>query len=222
MGNFGQDVIVSDNVSGKLTATIWFVGTWGKNLHCNLNRIIVKSNLLIENGELIQFKPILALNKYIKGADLQHIKFQTLKNQVEVRNQTIYIPAMEIKSSALDLTASGTHTFNNIIDYKLQMYLSQLMGKKVKSMNTEFGTIEDDGLGRMKIFLTMTGPMANPKVIFDKKSLEQKITQDVKKEKDEFRNILRKEFGLTKKDTAKAVQPKPRQEELELELETGD
>lgn len=222
MGNFGQDVIVSENVSGKLTATIWFAGTWGKNLHCNLNRVIVKSNLLIENGELIQFKPILALNKYIKGADLQHIKFQTLKNQVEVRNQTIYIPAMEIKSSALDLTASGTHTFDNIIDYKLQMYLSQLMGKKVKSMNTEFGTIEDDGLGRMKIFLTMTGPMANPKVVFDKKSLEQKITQDVKKEKDEFRNILRREFGFTKKDTAPAVKPKPRQEELELELETGD
>ena len=62
---------------------------------------------------------------------------------------------MEIKSSAMELVASGTHSFNNDIDYRLQLLLSQVTGKKVKEMNTEFGRIEDDGLGRTKIFLTM-------------------------------------------------------------------
>jgi hypothetical protein len=218
MGNFGQDVIIAENVSGKLTATIRFASSWSKDLHCNMDRIIAQSNLVIENGELKNFKPMLALNKYIKGADFQQIKFNTLKNQIDIHNQTITIPAMKIQSSALDLTASGTHTFNNTVDYKLQLYLSQLLGKRVRDQNTEFGTIEDDGLGRMKIFLSMKGSMSNPKVTFDKLGVEQKVTQDIKKEKEEFRNIIRKEFGIGKKDTITVKTP-ARKQELELDTE---
>ena len=97
---------------------------------------------------------------------------------------------MEIKSSVMDLTASGTHSFENIVDYKLQLDLSQILGRKVKAQNSEFGTIEDDGLGRIRIFLSMKGPLANPKISYDRKSIEQKIVQDVKQEKQDLKKIL--------------------------------
>jgi hypothetical protein len=219
LGNFGQDVIVAKNVKGKLTATTRFAGIWSKDLHCNLDRIVAESDLLIENGELIDFKPILVLNKYIKGADLQNIKFNTLKNNITISNQTIRIPSMQIESSALDLTASGTHTFSNMVDYKLQLSLSQLMGKRVKNLNTAFGLIEDDGLGVVKVYLTMKGPMEDPKVVFDKGAVEQNITTNIRNERKEFRNIILKEFGLGKKDTAKVKPPPKKQTELELETE---
>ncbi|CAN5536388.1 AsmA-like C-terminal region-containing protein [soil metagenome] len=219
MGNFGQQTLLDKNVKGNLTATIQFASTWSKSLHCNPDRIYARCDLLIENGELNNFTPLLVLSKYLKGADLRQVKFSTMKNQIEIKNQTIFIPAMQIQSSAMNLTASGTHTFNNMVDYKLQLLLSQLMGRKVKEQHTEFGTIEDDGLGRMKLFLSMKGPIDNPKITYDRKGVEEKITNDIRQEKQNLKNVLKEEFGWFKKDTVKTP-PKPlkvKKEELQLE-----
>ncbi len=221
MGNFGQAVLVDKNVNGKMSASIQFASVWSKNLKCNFDRIYAKSDLTIENGELNDFKPMLVLSKYLKSSDLEHIRFSTLHNVIEVRNQTIFFPTMEIKSSALDLTASGTHTFDNIVDYKLQLYLSQLLGRKVKERNTEFGTIEDDGLGRTKIFLSMKGPLTSPTITWDRKAVTQNIKESIHQEKQTLKNILHDEFGWFKKDsTVTKPQPvKPKKEELEIDTE---
>lgn len=222
LGNFGQEVIRDKNVKGKLTATVQFASTWSKDLHCNLNKVYAKSKLRIDKGELIDFEPMLALSRYLKSADLKQIKFETLQNEIEISHQSISIPTMEIKSSVMDLVMSGTHSFDNVVDYKMQLYLSQILGKKVKDRNTEFGTVEDDGLGRMRIFLTMKGPMADPKIVYDRKGIEQKITTDIKKEKQDLKSILHQEFGWFKKDstvTKKTDNQPKKQEELELELD---
>lgn len=186
-----------------------------------MDRIYMKSDLTIENGELNNFEPMLALSKYLKGADLRKITFSTLKNQIEIKNQTIYIPSMHIQSNAIDLTASGTHTFNNYIDYKLQLLLSDLIGKKVREQHTEFGNIEDDGLGKMKLFLSMKGPMSNPKITYDRKGVEDKIKNDVKLEKQNLKVILKEEFKWFKKDSVKHEKPtgKPKNQELQLDTD---
>lgn len=220
LGNFGQDVIQDKHVKGKLTATVQFASTWSKSLHCNLNKVYAKSKLTIEKGELIDFRPLLPLAKYIKGADLQQVKFETLQNEIEISHQQILIPTMEIRSSVMDLTMSGTHSFSNMVDYRLQLYLSQLLGRKVRDRNTEFGTIEEDGLGRVRIFLTMKGPLTDPRVTYDRKGAEQKIATEIKREKQDLKVILNKEFGWFRKDSTilRKVDNQPKkQEELEIE-----
>jgi hypothetical protein len=222
LGNFGQELITDKNIKGKVTASVQFASAWSKDLHCNMNRIYTQSSLTIENGELNNFEPMLALSKYVKGADFKNIKFNTLKNTIEIKNRAIVIPTMEIKSSAMDLTLSGTHSFDNIVDYHFQLYLSQLLGKKVKNMNTEFGTIEDDGLGRIRIYLSMKGPVSNPKINYDKKGFEQNLEKDLKQEKQTFKNIIKEEFGWRKKDsvtTKQQEQKPPKKEELQIEYD---
>jgi hypothetical protein len=74
----------------------------------------------------------------------------------------------------------------------------------------------------MRIFLTMKGPMADPKIVYDRKGIEQKITTDIKKEKQDLKSILHQEFGWFKKDstvTKKTDNQPKKQEELELELD---
>ena len=221
-GSFGQGIITDQNLRGRLTADVMFSGIWSKSLHCYMDKITAKSSFTIEQGELIKFQPMFALSKYLKGADLQNIKFSTLKNTIEIKQQKIYIPTMEIKSSALELTASGTHSFDNMLDYKLELLLSQITGRKVKEMNTEFGTIADDGLGRSKIFLTMKGPMADPKIKFDSEAVEEKIVDDIKKENKNLKGVLNKEFGWFKKDTALVKNAPQKKKKEELQLERGD
>jgi hypothetical protein len=211
------------NVKGSLTADVDFACAWNKELVCDFNKLYAVSQIRIENGELNRFEPLLVLSKYLKGADLNNVKFATLENTIEIRKRAIHIPAMEIRSSALDLTAAGTHSFDNQVDYAFEVSLSQLLSRKVRERNTEFGTIEDDGRGRLKLFLTMKGPMENPRVQYNRKGVEKKIVEEVKKEKVVFKDLLRQEFGWLKKDSS-AIEPRNNKEPVdELEIDTeGD
>jgi hypothetical protein len=167
---------------------------------------------------------MLALSKYLKGSDLETIRFSNLTNTIEIRDRKIIIPVMDIRSSAMDLTASGTHTFDNMVDYHLGLYLSQIIGRKVRQMNTEFGTIEDDGLGRPRIFLSMKGSATDPKFTWDRKGTEQRITEEIRKERNTIRDLLKKEFGGNR-DEEEKPSGQVKKEEIkvkELELETDE
>jgi AsmA-like C-terminal region len=218
MGNFGQTVLTDKNLRGNVTSTIQFASVWSKTLNVNIDKIFATADVVIENGELISFEPMLKLSRFVKGTDLRNIKFSTLKNNIAIGNRKINVPLMEISSSALNITASGIHTFDNIVDYKIKMRMSELLGKKVKNLNTEFGTIEEDGMGSWHLYLSMKGPLDNPKFSYDRKSVEQNITKTIKTEKDNFLKILKEEF----KNPQQKKQEEPAKKETELQLDTDE
>jgi hypothetical protein len=217
MENFDQSTITDKNVKGKISAGIQFKSSWTTDLTINSKSVVSTSDITIDNGELNDFRPILALSKYLKLADLKHIKFSTLKNQIRISNRKIYIPDMEIKSSVLNLSASGIHDFDNMVDYKLQLLLSDVLGKKVKDQNTEFGQVEDDGLGKTKLFLSMKGIVDDPKFSYDKKGVAEKIKTDIKSEKQNLKNLLTAEFGSKKKNPPAPATQKKKKEEMQVE-----
>jgi hypothetical protein len=219
MGNFGQQVIVDKNLKGRVSAEIQFRSMWTDRLDINDKSIYVKSDIVIENGELLNFDPMLALSKFVKGTDLRAIRFSTLSNTIEIKNRKIHIPMMEIKSSAIDIAASGVHTFDNAVDYKLQLYLSQILGRKVKEQNTEFGVIEDDGLGRPRLFVTMKGTASDPKFAWDRKATEKKITDEISKETKGLKQLLKEEFGRKEPDQPAKETKKPKREELQIDFD---
>ncbi|MEY4593904.1 MAG: hypothetical protein RIQ47_314, partial [Bacteroidota bacterium] len=107
---------------------------------------------------------------------------------------------------------------DNVIDYKIKLLLSDVLGKKVKSSNSEFGEIEDDGLGRTQLYLSMKGTVDNPKISYDRKAVGEKIKQEAKQEKEQLKQLLRDEFGGKKKQEQKPAEPpKKKKEELEIE-----
>jgi hypothetical protein len=200
--NFTQDVLTDKNLKGDLTASVKINSVWGKDLKADLNKFYAKGKILIENGELIDFEPMLALAKFIDVNELKALKFSALENDIEIKEQTIFIPSMDIQSNALNLKLSGTHTFQNTIDYHMNMLLSQLIKKKSNKLGDEqFGEIEDDGSGRTTLFIRMYGDASNPKFSLDKKAIQQKIADDLKQEKQEVKGILKQELNsIFKKD----------------------
>jgi hypothetical protein len=112
---------------------------------------------------------------------------------------------MDIASNALNISASGTHTFDNEVDYHFELLLSDLLAKKArktKKENEEFGVIEDDGLGKTRLFISMKGPVNKPVIAYDKKEMQQKFRNDLKNEKASMKQILKEEFGWFKKDSS--------------------
>lgn len=203
--NFGQTAVTYKNLKGVATAKIQFASVLDSELKMDLDKLYAGVDMTIENGELNNVQAMKSLSRFIELKDLENIRFSTLKNQIEVKGQVISIPRMEVKSNAISIVASGTHTFNNVINYKFKLSLNELLSKKAKQAkkeNDEFGEVADDGLGRTNIFLSMTGTIDNPVIKYDSKSAIQNVKQDLKVEKQTLKVILKEEFGLFKKDSS--------------------
>jgi hypothetical protein len=70
---------------------------------------------------------MLALSKFIDVNELKNLKFASLANTLSIKNRIVTIPAMQIQSNALNVDFAGTHNFDNIIDYRLKILLSDLI-----------------------------------------------------------------------------------------------
>lgn len=204
LNNFGQTTIQDNNLKGFITTNVDFTGAWDKKLNVDLSSINVTSSILIERGELIGFKPLESLAKYIDVNELKHIKFSTLQSAVEIRNKMITIPKTSIKSNAINLELWGKHGFDNMIDYHIQLLLSEIIAKrpkKNKDFDEELSLVENDPENRRSVFILMTGPIDNPTIKYDRKGAKEKIKEDIKQEKQNLKQILKEEFGFFKKDS---------------------
>jgi hypothetical protein len=199
-GNFGQNDLKDENLEGWVTSDVIFAGTMKNNLDIDLNSIKTHAEIRIEDGRLVNYSPMQSLSTFLKVEDLTDIRFETMQNQIDIASQVIYIPAMEIKSSALNLQLLGTHTFDNELDYHFTIALADLVASKFKIRNkgydnqAEFGPVEDDGRGRTNVFVSLTGTVENPIVKYDKKAMREKISNDLKAQKVELRQVLKQEF----------------------------
>lgn len=219
--NFDQSTLTDKHIKGYATAEIDFSGTWTNKLDVIEESIKTNANINIDKGELIDFKPLLSLSKFVDVKELQHIKFSKLESKVEIKNGIIYLPKTSIKNSALNIELSGTHRFNNDIDYHIQLLISELINKKRKTSSDDFGPIENDPENRRSAFIRMTGTVDNPIIKFDRKGLKEKVKADIKQEKQTIKQLLKEEFGLFKKDTIKKS-PQVKEQVFELEKPTNN
>jgi len=221
LNNFGQSTIQDDNLKGFVTANVDFSGTWDKKLKVDLNSINVTSSILIERGELIGFKPLESLAKYIDVNELKHIKFSTLQSAVEIKNRMITIPRTSIKSNAINMELWGKHTFDNVIDYHIQLLLSEILAKKPranKDFDDELSLVENDPENRRSVFIVMTGPIDNPIIKYDRKGAKEKIKEDIKQEKQNLKQLLKEEFGFFKKDSIKVKETQKANQNFQIQV----
>lgn len=219
--NFGQSTLQDKNIAGVLTASIDFSGSWSKFLEPDLNSIKTVANIIINNGTLNEFKPLESLSKFVDVNDLKNIKFSTLQSQIEIKKSLIIIPKTAIKNSALNIDLWGSHSFNNDIDYHIQLLISELLAKKRKGKaDDEFGPVENDPDNRRSAFVLMTGTVDKPIIKYDKQGLKQKIKEDIKQEKQNLKQLLKEEFGLFKKDSIQVKEKNKAEQNFKLETES--
>jgi len=193
--NWGQTEITDKNLKGNLTANLVLKAGWNKN-EFDYNKLVVVADVTIDKGELNNFEPMKSLSSFIKISELENIRFTQLKNQIEIRNSTINIPTMNIYTNALNLELTGSHTFKNIIDYRIKLNLLQLLSNKFKTKNNfDPDAIEQNSEGLMFLYITMKGPASDPIIKYDKKSVKEKIRTDMQLEKQNLKTILQQEFS---------------------------
>jgi hypothetical protein len=121
--NFGQDVMINENLHGKVSGTI----KSNFLVHPDLTPIIEKSNALMDltvvKGSLVNFTPLEAVSSYFKDRNLRMVKFDTLQNTFDLNEGVLTIPSMNINSSLGFIELSGTQTLDLKMDYFIRIPL---------------------------------------------------------------------------------------------------
>lgn len=202
--NFGSKALTSDNLKGNITANTVFSFLYYPEKGIDQKSLQVVSDTKIENGALLNFKPMSKLSYFVEDETLKNIHFKTLTNTFRIQNETIEIPRMEIKSNVMNFEISGKHKFNNEIYYQLKIKLSELSSKKQKARlareQKEFGNFEEDNSGRLTLYVIVTGTLDNPIFKYDSKSAKAQMKENFQKEKENMKNILKNEFSGSEAD----------------------
>ena len=210
--DFQQDVIKSSNIEGVAQANLTFEAPFDLRSGVISKAIRAQIGIQIDNGRLKNVQTFDDIVQSLKtssvkaflgkdniaafGNKLKDLKFDQLKNTLIIQDGVLTIPSMSISSSALDIEASGKHTFDNQIDYRFGFKLRDLKQTK----ESEFGEIIDDGSG-MHVFMRMYGSMDNPTIEWDKQSRKEMSKANREAEKADVKSILKSEFGLYKNDS---------------------
>jgi hypothetical protein len=97
--NFGQDYVLSDNLHGIINGDL----TGKLHIHKDFTPMLDKSDIVIDlqvtQGQLNNYKPLGYLENFFKDKNLDKIRFDTLQNTFELKNNVVTIPNMTINSS---------------------------------------------------------------------------------------------------------------------------
>ena len=212
--NFDQQVVASENIKGSAEVRLDFLGPFdlyeGKDLK---NQFQARAWIKISDGSLRNVSAFKEITESLRSSaakllistkkidafekKLMDLSFETLENEIIINNGVILIPEMKIRSNALDVNLSGTHSFENQIDYSFDFRFREI---KTSGSDSEFGEVIDDGTG-FRIYLRMHGNLENPVFEWDKEAM--KADKEAKREeaKEDFKSLLKSGFGINQKDT---------------------
>ncbi|RNI26815.1 hypothetical protein EFB08_10025 [Rufibacter latericius] len=202
--DFGQNFIMQRHLRGELTAQIESDTYLDHHLSPRTDLVQAQVKTILRNGQLIQFAPMQKLSLFVKRDELANLRFSEIRNNFYIRNRIVYIPEMEIKSSATRLSSmsvSGTHTFDQVMDYHVRLPLKANRRDK----DERFGVVAAGPTYNPNLFLTIKGREGNFKVAYDQQRVKQKVATDLKREKKVLKEILQGKHP-EKKET-KTVKP---------------
>ncbi len=193
--NFNQGFIEDKHLKGKVMADVTASMIFNKELTLDQQSLESTITTTISGGELNNFEPLKKLSKFVDEDALDHLKFSDLATDIFIKDKTIYLPQMEVKSNITWLKISGTHTFDQHIDYKI---VTPLRSQKKIDKDEAFGAIEEVG-GQSLLYLKITGTASDYKVSYDKTEVKKKIVADLKKEVDELKAAFKNKGEKEKK-----------------------
>ena len=195
--NFDQEFIQAKHLKGRTTADVSLEMRLNQNLKLFPETLIGDISATIKNGELNNFEPMKKLNKYLNDEGLSKVRFSDLKNDIHIENKAVYIPQMEVRTNVTTIKISGTHTFDQRIDYHI---IAPLRNNRNINSEEAKGALEADGSGQTKLFLKITGTTDDYRVSYDTDAVKKKIASDLKNEVKELKEAFKNKGTKQKKE----------------------
>jgi hypothetical protein len=107
--------------------------------------LYVRGDVKLEKGGIYNYPPVKDMAQYLPGIDnLDELEFKTIKSNIFVFQDAIYVPTTLIVSNKLDATALGMKSFGEDYSYHFMVFLSDILTGKSKKINKEQDEKGDD------------------------------------------------------------------------------
>ncbi len=134
MDNFGIDSLITfENISGLFATDLnTFVPIDDSVL---IDKMMVSGNITLEKGGVYDFPPAQEISKFTSIKELDNIQFKTLRSNIFMFKNKLYVPRTNIVSNALDIAAFGMQSLAGNSEYHLEVHLSNILFGKSKRRN---------------------------------------------------------------------------------------
>jgi hypothetical protein len=128
---------------------------------------------------------------------LDHLRFGDIQNHILIRDQQIHIPRMLVHSNLSDIRVSGTHTFDNHIDYHFDVPMRSIHLRSAKARERtarrkqHFGEVAPDDAAPTKLFLKARGTVDDYKISYDLPTAKAQLKENLVEEKKELKQVLK-------------------------------
>ena len=190
--NFDQAVLTSENIEGTLNARLLLDIYYDSLGTVDYDRLKVLAGVEILDGELQDFAMLENFAFALKAGDLERVRFTRLANYFEISEGTLYIPVMYIQSSAINLTLSGTHTFEQYLDYYVKVNAGQVIANKLSRHDDRLEVLPARN-GLFNVYYTIRGPLESYLVESDKRAVKADFLRSETR-RDRIRRALEARF----------------------------
>lgn len=200
-GNFGQEQLTYRNIGGTLTSDFQFRARFDRERKkWERSSIGLHAQVEISDGILQNLGNMERISRFTGENDLREIRFADLQTVVEIRDECVHIQQMDVVSDAANLTFMGTHTFDNEIDYLVNIELSDLLSRRRSQRMAKeqaFGVVEP-GKTRIRLPLTLKGKMPDIEVKYAMPQARKGAKERIESHQAEFRRELQEDFSKLK------------------------
>ncbi len=205
--NFGQTVITSDNLRGRLSGRIVLWAFWNEQNDFLMDKLRAYADVRASNGQLFQLKLLEEFSSYVHIEDLRQVKFTELQNYIEINKRQMYLPVMFIQNNALNLTLSGVHTFDNEINYKIKVNIGQTLLNRLKGRDADFDPLPQKK-GWFNAYYSIVGNLDKYEMKSEKKAVKAEFERSEAR-KEHIADAIKNEFD--------GIDTRPVQEQDETE-----
>ena len=183
--NFGQNTLTSEQLSGRLNANFDLHLPMDADLSTRLAELTVDASTELLEAELSHFQPLYALADHVQLDELSRLRIDRHIQRWSIAKQQVRLEKSLWKSNAIEVEMSGSHDFNNRIDYRFKLPAHRVINKKKRKMDQELSEflVEVQERKVPSIYLKVTGELSDPQVALDKEALRSGIQQEWKEQK---------------------------------------
>ena len=184
-----MDDFTSENVKGLISTNMDGKIVLDSNFDPVYNSLMLKGDLEIKDGALINVKPVMEVEK-IPGVGLKNMDklyLSTLNSSVFLFKNELYIPKTEIRSTSFDAMFLGMYSFGEDYAYHIRMFLGEVLSSKSKAnlrkqaQDAGFEEDQEDvAKGRSSIYLVSKKEGDKEKAWFDNKKDRTNMVAKVK------------------------------------------
>ena len=130
----GKSISLGEHFSGLLDAQIKTRYQMSPDLTIDLEKTTATIKAILQKGRITDFPPFKELSVVLGTKDLNNVRFDKLVNTLEIKNNRLFIPRMNIASTLANMFFSGSQGFDNTLDYTIEIPFSMILGSAANAI----------------------------------------------------------------------------------------